>query len=284
VGYDGRGFHGWARQPGVRSVEGEIAYGILRRGIARSVESARLRVASRTDRGVSARGNAIALTSDLRGLSLLRALNGIAPDIFFTAAREIDPTFSPRRAVARWYRYLERTSEPLPRALELWKRVAHAFHGRIDVRSFGRRLPPSEPVWRDIDSFRVAARSGCLVLDLRAPSFVWGMVRKIVSAGRDVVQEKLSLERLRAALGGSAPLALPLAEPEPLLLWAVEYDRPWTVCESRPTRDQIHRWRGELASARGRADLLELAWGDHFVAAARRIVPGRQGIVRPTEP
>jgi tRNA pseudouridine38-40 synthase len=249
-------------------VEGEIGQGVVRRGIATTREAARLRVASRTDRGVSARGNAVALTSELPALSLLRALNGIAPDIFFTAAREIEATFSPRRAVRRWYRYVEAAPGSDRPRFEAWKRVARCFQGRIDVRSFGRRISIHEPVWRDIERFDVTARAGCLLLDVQAPSFVWGMVRKIVSAGRAVVGDQLSLERLRAALEGTAPLGLPLAEPEPLVLWDVEYDLPWTVREFRPTREQLLRWRRELSSARGRAELTELAWDDHFRVGA----------------
>ncbi|HEY6238704.1 MAG TPA: tRNA pseudouridine(38-40) synthase TruA, partial [Thermoplasmata archaeon] len=51
-GYDGSGFAGWARQPGRRTVEGELHEGIVRAKVAASAEAARPRVASRTDRGV----------------------------------------------------------------------------------------------------------------------------------------------------------------------------------------------------------------------------------------
>ena len=262
VGYDGRDFQGWARQPGVRTVEGEIERGLVRHGIVPSASAARVRVASRTDRGVSARANAVALTSELPSASLLRALNGIAPDIYFTAAREVESSFSPRRAVRRWYRYLETTSPPGRAVADRWRRVAGLFSGKVDVRSFGRRVAADAPVWRDIESFEVAETEGGLLLDLRAPSFVWGMVRKIVAAGRAVVREELPLDRLRAAIDGRAPRGFPPAEPEPLVLWSVDYDEGWAHTARGPTRAQRNRWRRERALARARADLQELAWGD----------------------
>ncbi|MCI4320127.1 MAG: hypothetical protein L3K23_08375 [Thermoplasmata archaeon] len=262
VGYDGRDFQGWARQPGVRSVEGEIERGLVRQGIAASAEVARLRVASRTDRGVSARGNALALTSSLHGPPLLRALNGIAPDIFFTAAREVGTGFSPRRALRRWYRYFETQTPPVPGALGRWRRVASQFEGRVDVRSFGRRMDPGKPVWRDVERFHVTEHGGGLLLDLWAPSFVWGMVRKMVTAGRAVVHEELPIDRLRAAIEGRAPRGFALAEPEPLVLWSVDYGENWTNAAPGPTRTQRRRWQKELSRARTRTDLQELVWAD----------------------
>ena len=108
-GYDGTTFHGWARQPGIRTVEGQILLAVVRRGIAPSVGSAKIGVASRTDRGVSAVGNALTLTSAFPPTALLRALNGIEPDIFFTAATAVPESFRVRSAVRRVYPVLPGT-------------------------------------------------------------------------------------------------------------------------------------------------------------------------------
>ena len=258
-------------------MEGEIERGLVRLGVASTSASARLRVASRTDRGVSARANAVAMSSELPAAALLRALNGIAPDIFFTAAREVGPTFSPRHAVRRWYRYLEAAPERRAGALERWRQVAACFSGTIDGRSFGRRIASREPVWRTVESFEVSEHRDELVLDLRAPSFLWGMVRKIVTAGRAVVAGELSLDRLRAVIEGRTTRGFPLAEAEPLILWSVEYEEGWTHWAHAPTRAQLRRWRQERGWSRARSTLQELAWEGFLGPAATGERPPSRG-------
>src|SRR5690349_23617968 len=54
LGYDGTDFSGWAAQPGLRTVEGELAAALTT--MLRSPEPVRLTVAGRTDAGVHARG------------------------------------------------------------------------------------------------------------------------------------------------------------------------------------------------------------------------------------
>jgi len=234
-GYDGGGFSGWARQPGLRTVEGEVRAGLVRQGIAKSVSLARLEVASRTDRGVSARANALAVFSERTGDALLRGLNGTAPDIFCTAAAPISEEFRLRAALRRVYRYYEPAP---PSAVARWQRVAQWFGGPIDVRSFGRGLPGDRPLIRTVESVEVREVPGGLVVELRAPSFVWGMVRKIIGAIRECDQGRLPESRLRAAVEGRERLTLPLAEPERLILWEVEYPIPWTARWSGPNRHQ----------------------------------------------
>ena len=219
-------------------MEGEIGRGIVRRGVAPSLASARLEVASRTDRGVSAVGNALALTSDHEAPVLLRVLNGIAPEITFTAVRAVAESFRVRAAVRRTYRYFEPGKK---RDFKSWALVARRFGGEIDVHSFGRGLPGGVPVRRMVESVTVTAHRHGVVLEIRAPSFVWGMVRKIVAAFREVEAGRLSVDRLEQALKGQVRLTLPLAEPERLVLWEVEYSTPWEFFWTGPNRQQA-KW------------------------------------------
>jgi len=192
-------------------------------------------VASRTDRGVSAVGNALALRSDLPGSVLLRQLNGIEPAIFFSAATPIADNFRVRGATRRTYRYFR----PVASAdVPAWKRAATLFRGSIDVRSFGRAIPSNEPCRRSIERLTVRQVPGGLCIEVRAPSFVWGMVRKIVGALGEHAAGRLPLGRLEAALHGEKRLSLPLAGPEGLVLWKVEYPIPWTTYWGGPNRHQ----------------------------------------------
>lgn len=254
-GYDGSRFFGWARQPGLRTVEGELLAGVLRQGVVVSLDAARLEVASRTDRGVSARANALAVSTERSGAVLLRCLNGIAPDVFFTAAVPIPESFRVRGAVRRIYRYYEPGPATTARR---WRETSHLFVGSIDVRSLGRGLRRESPIVRTVEAVEVNEVPGGLMVEVRAPSFEWGMVRKIIGALRECASGRLPESRLRAALDGRERLTLPLAEPERLLLWEVVYSIPWTVTWTGPNRhqaalesaDRDGLWaRGEVARA-----------------------------------
>jgi tRNA pseudouridine38-40 synthase len=261
-GYDGAGRHGWAKQPGRTTVEGAILDGLRSLRIGSATEPANLEVASRTDRGVSARANALALTSRLTGSALLRALNGIAPDLWFTAATEIPADFRVRHARRRTYRYYESGPASIPGAVV---RASALFHGDIDVRSFGRDLAQDSPVRRTVESLLVRAEDGGWVIEVQAPAFVWGMVRKMVGALREVEAGRLSIPALAAALRGEARLTLPMAEPEPLVLWDVEFDRLWTVRWRGPNRRQTEWMRTERARARAR----HARWNDPAPTSGR---------------
>jgi tRNA pseudouridine38-40 synthase len=253
-GYDGAGFAGWARQPGERTIEGEIRQGLVRFGVARTASAVDLEVASRTDRGVSARANALALRSDLPGTTLLRMLNGISPAIRFTAAAPIPETFRVRAATRRVYRYFD--AVPV-RSEARRSSAARAFRGSIDVRSFGRGLPAGAPVLRTVESVTFETVPGGSEIEVRAPSFVWGMVRKIVAALREVDAGRLTLARLRSALAGYERLSLPMAEPEPLVLWEVEHDVRWAVAWAGPSAHQARAAVDERATLWARARVLD---------------------------
>jgi tRNA pseudouridine(38-40) synthase len=227
-------------------VEGEIRRGLVGFGVTRDADALGLEVASRTDRGVSARANALALRSSLPAATLLRSLNGIDPNLFFTAAAPIPEEFRVRNAVRRTYRYFEaRLGQGKLRGSE----AATLFSGLVDVRSFGRAISASQPAWRPIESVTLRSVAEGAVVEVRAPAFVWGMVRKIVAALREVDAGRLSTTRLLAALEGKVRLTLPMAEPEPLVLWNVEYPVSWTVVWGGPNRPQFS------AAVRRRADL-----------------------------
>ena len=138
-----------------------------------------------------------------------------------------------RGAVRRTYRYFEPLRE---HHLDRWERAVRLFSGTIDVRSFGRGLPVGVPVQRSVESVTVTPTEGGFVVEVQAPSFVWGMVRKIIGALREYDAGRLTLARLEAALHGEVRLTLPTVEPEGLVLWEVEYPFPWTLNWNGPNR------------------------------------------------
>jgi tRNA pseudouridine38-40 synthase len=98
VAYDGTDFHGWAAQPGLRTVAGELA-------AALEVEPRVLTVAGRTDTGVHAAANVVSLAAE-RVLPV-RALNRRLPrDLAVVEVARAPDAFDARRdAAARSYTY-----------------------------------------------------------------------------------------------------------------------------------------------------------------------------------
>lgn len=219
----------------------------MRLGIAPNADAARIDVASRTDAGVSARGNVLTATSPLAGPAFLRAINGTAEDIFFSAAREVDETFRVRSATHRVYRYYLPGNE---RRIHRLEEGALLLGSSVDARTFGRGLPAERASLRPIESIRVHAAVRGIWIEVRAPSFVWGMVRKIVGGLLMWESGSLSSEKLRAAARGKERLSLPLAPPDALVLWEVGHLGPW---EFKFERARRHQLRYRLESAR-RAD------------------------------
>src|SRR5690348_12981579 len=122
IEYDGSGFRGWARQPGLRTVQGELETALAT--VLR--EPVELTVAGRTDTGVHALGQVASFdVADDPPEDMARRLNGVGPDdVAVTAAAVVAEGFDARRdAKARSYRYrlLARSApSPFERGTALW--------------------------------------------------------------------------------------------------------------------------------------------------------------------
>ncbi|MBM3147323.1 MAG: tRNA pseudouridine(38-40) synthase TruA, partial [Actinobacteria bacterium] len=115
--YDGTGFHGWARQPGLRTVQAEVEAALST--VVR--ETIRLRVAGRTDAGVHAWGQVAsfdtspAVAAAIEPRRLLLSLNALLPeDVAVTAVTPAPAGFNARAARSRTYRYRVWHGVPCP--------------------------------------------------------------------------------------------------------------------------------------------------------------------------
>lgn len=144
LSYDGTDFHGWAAQPGLRTVEGELSEGITK--VLRLPEPARLTVAGRTDAGVHAAGQVAHVDLDpadlerARGRSgrspheaLVARLRGVLPgDLVVHAVAEAAEGFDARfSATSRRYRYL--IADERTRRDPLRRREVVALRGTLDA-------------------------------------------------------------------------------------------------------------------------------------------------------
>lgn len=218
--YDGRGFSGYARQPGRRTVEGDLLEMFSEWGAIPDVVEARFRAGSRTDRGVSALGNVVAFTTSLPLEEFHRRMPGSAPGILVYGIREVDETFYPRYAVQRQYRYYLRTEGLDCMAIV---KAMDVFLGEHDFRNFAKLEEGKDPV-RCLEALAAAEQGRFLVLDFAAQTFLWHQVRRMVAGLIKVGFGKLTRDDLAEALAHpETRVDFGLAPAEPLILREVLY-------------------------------------------------------------
>jgi tRNA pseudouridine38-40 synthase len=218
-GYNGKNYSGYARQPNETTVEGEIITSLLSTRIIDGPEVGRLRVASRTDAGVSACANVLSLSTDFREEGILKAVNSHLEDIWFYGRARVAEDFNPRHAKERWYRYhIFDEGYDINRMNE----TAQVFLGTHDFSNFARVEGPNST--RTINSIHISIEENLILLDIKAQSFLWNMVRRIVKAILDVESGKLDKDDVRDALDSQEKVDFGIALPEPLLLMKVTYD------------------------------------------------------------
>ncbi len=223
VEYDGTDFAGFQLNPGKRTVQGalEAALAHLSGGIRLPVDAA-----GRTDAGVHATGQVIAFShaGNVPAAELTAALNGLLPpDVAVRDVRRAARGFHPRYAARyREYRYTvwngprsplrERTAFRVRTNLdtEAMARAGQAFVGRHDFSAFGG--PDPQPV-RIVYAVRVRRQGQLITIDIRANSFLRGMVRRMVAALIAVGQGKIGDSTVPTALTGRGPALAGAAAP-----------------------------------------------------------------------
>ncbi|HWI31634.1 MAG TPA: tRNA pseudouridine synthase A [Microbacterium sp.] len=229
IAYDGTHFRGWARQPGLRTVQGT-----LEDGLARIVGSrVALTVAGRTDAGVHARGQVAhadlddaqfgrlaatrrgdAASDPIAGLALrLRGVLGAYSDVAVTATRLAPEGFDARfSAVWRRYEYrvadavsgydpLERHRTTTVRAaldVELMDAGARSLRGLHDFAAYCKPRDEATTIRTLLDFGWHRDTEGVLIASVCADAFCHSMVRALVGGCVAVGQGRLDVEDLAA--------------------------------------------------------------------------------------
>lgn len=206
LAYDGTGFHGWATQPQLRTVQGTLEAALAQ--VLRLPEVTTT-CAGRTDTGVHARGQVVHLDVDrdvLTGAagrstappteSLVRRLNGVLPvDVRVHRAHEVPEVFDARFS-ALWRRYAYRIADaphlvdPLVRTsvlawgreldLESMNAAAARLVGEHDFAAFCKRREGATTVRTLHELHWDRAPAGLAVATVRADAFCHSMVRALV--------------------------------------------------------------------------------------------------------
>jgi tRNA pseudouridine38-40 synthase len=227
-GYDGKNYSGYARQPNLRTIEGEIFVAMLESRMMGDPGHFKINVASRTDKKVSALGNVISFSTDFRQEEIISALNAYLDDIWFYGIAKVSEEFNPRHAKNRWYRYHIFSHDHDPESM---KRTASLFVGMHNFSNFAK-LEENDPNLK-VDSIEITKHENVIVLDFRAQRFLWHMVRRMVNAIIDVEMGKISHGDIEKALSADEKVDLGVSVPEPLILMDVEYDLDFEMASER---------------------------------------------------
>lgn len=206
--YDGTDFSGWARQPGLRTVEEELAAGL---GTVLRVAPPQLTVGGRTDAGVHARGSVCHLevadevwgsvpgrTDRTPGAALPTRLRGVLPaDIVVRAATEVPSAFDARFSALRRrysYRICDRPEQldPLrrrdtvvvrrPLDVAAMDAAARTLEGLRDFAAFCRPREGATSVRTLLRHTWRREQDGTLVGTVEADAFCHSMVRALVGS------------------------------------------------------------------------------------------------------
>jgi tRNA pseudouridine38-40 synthase len=243
LGYDGTDFHGWARQPGLRTVQQ-----VLEEALWRSLslpEPPALTVAGRTDAGVHARGQ-VAHTdvpgpawADAAGSAARRLSRLLPDDIRLWSIQPAAPGFDARFS-ARSRRYSYRVcddpalADPLRRRDTLWYRypldldrmnaAARACLGEHDFAAFCRRREGATTIRELFRLDWARAEPGVAVATVTADAFCHNMVRSLTGALLSVGDGSRPPGWLAGVLAACRrDPAVRVAPPHPLCLEEVAY-------------------------------------------------------------
>lgn len=219
VAYIGTDFYGFQRQPGLSTVEGELLKALKTLGLINGNGKCGFGIAGRTDRGVHALGNVISFLTE--GEVIINQINNALPrSIRILASKSVPLQFKTRYAESRHYRYLILDEDRIINTTKMMD-GAELLLGTHDFRNFSKRSERN-PV-RTIDMIEVRRNDNVILVDVIGESFLWNMVRKIITVLLSIGKGELEPEIITYYLEPGNNVPIKPAPAEGLILMNVNY-------------------------------------------------------------
>jgi tRNA pseudouridine38-40 synthase len=239
IEYSGTKYHGSQSQVNAPTIQEEIEKAIKNL----TGERIRIKIASRTDAGVHAKGQVVSLDTKakLPVKSFIDGLNHYLPkDIAVKKAFKADLSFDVRRrAVSREYRYYilnSPTRSPLKQEfswriagkldIEAMNQACQALIGRHDFASFVSSVETARQkrTVRDVLKAEITKDGDMIIFNIIANSFLPHQVRNTIGTLVKVGQSKMTVDEFKNIIESRTPgLAEPTAPANGLFLMKVNY-------------------------------------------------------------
>ncbi|MFB6304817.1 MAG: tRNA pseudouridine(38-40) synthase TruA [Haloferacaceae archaeon] len=251
LAYDGRPFHGFQRQPDVRTVEGALLAALAALDVTDGGVPPGYAAAGRTDAGVSALAQTVAFEAP-DWLSPA-ALGSELPDAVRPWASADAPAGFHATHDAAERSYVYHLHAPADRTDD--GAVAAAVERLSGERDFHNLTPDETGTVRDVD-VDVDRRGAFLVVRATAGGFARQLVRRLVGLLDEVARGVADEGRVERVLGPDpldGPAGVAPAPPEPLVLTRVRYPDLDFVADARAAERARAAFRERRIAARAAA-------------------------------
>lgn len=234
--YDGARYCGWQKQPGLRTVQGELAKAIYKVFHCRPD----LTAAGRTDTGVHALGQGVSLElpDTVNPEKVCPALNAVLPyDIAVTSARPVPARFNARYSAVRktyFYRIWNRHPRSVwaarawhvrtPLDIAAMRTASQSLLGSHDFSAFAAAGGSQDNKVACMEAIRITRAGGFVTITCIGNRFLYKMVRNMVGTLVEVGLGRMKPEQVSDILKtGKRILAGPTAPPQGLFLKKVVF-------------------------------------------------------------
>jgi tRNA pseudouridine38-40 synthase len=215
VSYIGTRFFGSQMQAAQRTMEGEFVAACRRLDLFSDFREAGFLSSGRTDRGVHARAQVIAFSTECPDRAKTALNIQLPPDCWCNGYAEVPPEFHPRYdARSRTYRYYFSTP---PADMGAMASSARDFLGTHNFTNFAR-IQGKNPT-RTILAVTVGEEGGFAFLEVTADSFLWHQVRSMATALWRIGAGEADEGSVATLLEQEADHMVPPAPAEGLVLW-----------------------------------------------------------------
>eukprot|EP00933_Yihiella_yeosuensis_P023233 TRINITY_DN18111_c0_g1_i3.p1 TRINITY_DN18111_c0_g1~~TRINITY_DN18111_c0_g1_i3.p1 ORF type:complete len:355 (+),score=59.32 TRINITY_DN18111_c0_g1_i3:89-1153(+) len=300
LAYVGTRYHGvaWQQPEMANTVENELFNALIRTCLIESREKCNFSRCGRTDRGVHAFGNHIAITlREMPGgaIEYVRLLNRVLPtDIRILAACPVPSDFDARFGCkGRVYKYFFAKEDY---DVDRMCRAAQAFLGEHDFRNFCKAdVEATSTFVRTVHEVSFDVQGPCVAVTIAGNAFLWHQIRCMMAilflVGAGLEEERIISELLDVEAVPAKPI-YELASEDGLVLFSASY--PDLDGHLHPDPKALSAFRAAHADAQRRtavmgclADLCSstgAAEGSEGAGASAKVVRHKKLLTRPVEP